>query len=78
MEKPVRIQGTRDYSYKGYVLGKYEGARGGVRWMVEKDGKDVAGDFTRLWSAVDYCDQHYGENKCIHLIKAQMIEWSTQ
>lgn len=55
-ESPQRISGTRDYLYKGCVLGRYESGRGGVRWMVIKDGKDLAGDYTRRYMAQNYVD----------------------
>lgn len=54
--KPQKIKGTSDYSYKGFVIGKYESAKGGVRWMVEKDGVDLGGDFTRLTNAQNFID----------------------
>lgn len=54
--KPQKIKGTSDYSYKGFVIGKYESAKGGVRWMVEKDGVDLGGDFTRLANAQNFID----------------------
>ena len=54
--KLQKIKGTKDYSYKGCLILKYESARGGVRWMVEKDGKDLAGDFTKLMNAQNYID----------------------
>jgi len=56
MNNPIKIKGTNDYSYKGCIIGKYESARGGVRWMVEKDNVDLAGDFTLLRSAQNYID----------------------
>ena len=60
MNKPVRIEGTKDYSYKGCILGKYESAKGGVRWMVEKDGREVIVDYRSLMAVKDYVDQHKG------------------
>tara|TARA_B100001063_G_C16293180_1_gene324807 strand:- start:8 stop:184 length:177 start_codon:yes stop_codon:yes gene_type:complete len=54
--KPQKIKGTSDYSYKGFVIGKYESARGGVRWMIEKDGAELKEDFTRLANAQNYID----------------------
>ena len=58
--KPQKIKGTRDYTYQGYLLCKYESARGGVRWLVEKDGKDLAGDFTKLENAQNWVDNFGG------------------
>lgn len=58
MNKPQRIKGTQDYSYKGSVIGKYSSAKGGVRWNVCKNGSEIRFDIRTLWSAVDYIDQH--------------------
>ena len=60
MNKPTKIKGTSDYSYNGCTICKYESARGGVRWLVEKDGVDVAGDFTLLRNAQNYIDVFRG------------------
>jgi len=54
-----KIKGTQDYSCNGYILGKYESSKGGTRWMViDSKGNDVAGDYTHLWKARDYAEQH--------------------
>jgi len=55
--KPQRITGTKDYSYKGCVIGKYENARGAVRWLVMKNSKELTTtDFTSIINAKNYID----------------------
>jgi hypothetical protein len=56
--QPQKIEGTNDYSYKGFTIGKYENANGGTRWMVLDGETEVAFDLFKLWAAVDYIDQH--------------------
>ena len=34
MNKPEKIEGTRDYLYKGFVIGRYENLNGGVRYNI--------------------------------------------
>ena len=58
IQKPTRIKGTKDYAYKGYVLGRYQNANNGIRWNVELNGKEIAYDFTRLMNAQNYIDSH--------------------
>ncbi len=55
--KPQRIEGTKDYSYKGCVIGKYENGNGATRWMVMKDNVELTNtDFTLLQNAQNYID----------------------
>jgi len=56
MNKPTKITGTTDYSFKGCVIAKYLGGKNGnaTRWLVEKNGIELRGDITSLWAAVDY------------------------
>ena len=56
----IKIEGTNDYQYGAYVLGRYENAQGGRRWNIELGGKEVAFDFTRRQNAQNYIDSHLG------------------
>lgn len=38
--------------YKGYIIFKYENAKGGKRWGVEKDGIEILADQTRKYLCI--------------------------
>jgi len=42
--------------YKGYIIAKYRNARNGVRFSVEKNGKEILIDQTRKWMCKEYID----------------------
>jgi len=56
MTKPVRIKGTSVYTFNNCIIAKYLGGKNqnSTRWLVEKNGLEIAGDITTLWAAVDY------------------------
>ena len=42
--------------YKGYTIFKYENAKGGQRWGVEKDGVELLLDQTKKYLCERYID----------------------
>jgi len=43
---------------KEYTFHKYENAKGGKRWAVDCDGKEIAHDFTTRKNAINYVQSH--------------------
>lgn len=60
MASKKRIAGTRAYSYKGYTIAGYLGGskQTTVKWLVELDGREVAGDINTLTVAQNWVDNH--------------------
>lgn len=56
MSKPKKIS-QNEYEYKGYIIARYENARGGTRWSIEREGCELKFDLSARWVAVDQIDQ---------------------
>tara|TARA_R110000850_G_scaffold156705_1_gene280919 strand:- start:1157 stop:1312 length:156 start_codon:yes stop_codon:yes gene_type:complete len=45
-----------EIQYKGYTIAKYLNANNGIRWSVEKDGKELIFDQTKKYLCIRYVD----------------------
>jgi hypothetical protein len=58
VNQPQKIEGTNDYSYKGFTIGKYMGGakQTTAKWLIEKDSKEVYADINTLQVAQNTID----------------------
>ena len=59
----------RIYNYKEYIIFKYENARGGIRWGVELNNKELIYDQTRKYMCVAYIESLVRRSEYIKELK---------